>query len=121
MIFRTATLFLLTVSGAIASSNLRSHEESAKLEDCPHKKMFMTWTETHDKEYESDEHMMERMKVWMENHKLIEAHNNQEPKPKYFLGHNEYSDMTSDRTIAVHRTVLLQKQYNRQQTTVWLI
>lgn len=30
------------------------------------------------------------------NKDRIEAHNNQVPKPKFTLGHNEYSDLTED-------------------------
>jgi len=63
-------------------------------------KLFKAWSESHGKEYSSEEAMMARMKVWVENDKRIQAHNNQEPKPSYLLGHNEFSDMTNDEFTA---------------------
>lgn len=36
------------------------------------------------------------MKIWLENDERIRQHNTQEPAPSFFLGHNEYSDMTQE-------------------------
>eukprot|EP00980_Cylindrotheca_fusiformis_P028909 scaffold22672_cov141-Cylindrotheca_fusiformis.AAC.12 len=50
----------------------------------------------HHKDYFSEDEKIHRLKVWMENHVRIEAHNNQVPEPKFKLGHNAFSDMTQD-------------------------
>lgn len=57
---------------------------------------FKLWATEFTKEYESVEEEFRRMKVWMQNHALIEGHNNQEPSPSFTMGHNVYSDMTQD-------------------------
>lgn len=96
MIFsRNLSLFLVSLVGVSAGS-LRTAEEGLSSEGCPHMKLFQAWTNTHGKVYETEEHLKERMHVFVENHKRIEEHNNQEPKPSYLLGHNEFSDMTQD-------------------------
>lgn len=58
--------------------------------------LFHSWTETHAKEYTTDDEKMQRLKIWMDNHVRIESHNNQVPAPTFTLGHNEYSDMPGD-------------------------
>jgi len=58
--------------------------------------LFHNWVETHAKEYTTEEEMMTRLQIWMDNHDQIEAHNKKFPKPKFTLGHNEYSDLTND-------------------------
>jgi hypothetical protein len=36
---------------------------------CPHAKMFQSWAEVEAKEYASEELKIERMKVWVDNHR----------------------------------------------------
>lgn len=57
---------------------------------------FLEWKEEHGKEYDSVDEELDRMLVWIQHHEYIENHNNQEPKSSYTLGHNFFSDMTSD-------------------------
>jgi|Transcript_10696 C1A family cysteine protease len=54
------------------------------------------WTKMHSKVYATEEETLERLKIWIANHDRIESHNSQLPKPKFTLGHNEYSDLTED-------------------------
>ena len=68
MIFlRSVSLYLLLLSGSAAASNLRSATENTSGEGCPHMKLFKAWSESHGKEYGSEEAMKARMKVWLEN------------------------------------------------------
>eukprot|EP00562_Extubocellulus_spinifer_P000490 CAMPEP_0178480570 /NCGR_PEP_ID=MMETSP0696-20121128/5766_1 /TAXON_ID=265572 /ORGANISM="Extubocellulus spinifer, Strain CCMP396" /LENGTH=387 /DNA_ID=CAMNT_0020108019 /DNA_START=36 /DNA_END=1199 /DNA_ORIENTATION=+ len=66
--------------------------------------MFLDWmANTNKAMYKDEKEMKYRRSVWMENHALIEKHNNQVPKPSYTLGHNEFSDMTHDEFKQLHK------------------
>mmetsp|Transcript_14292 Transcript_14292/g.21436 ORF Transcript_14292/g.21436 Transcript_14292/m.21436 type:complete len:478 (+) Transcript_14292:78-1511(+) len=56
--------------------------------------LFEAWMKKFEKEYETVEEKMERLLIFLENHVMIESHNAQ--KSTYTLGHNEYSDLTTD-------------------------
>jgi hypothetical protein len=64
MFSRNISLYLIFLSVVSATGSLRSSEG----EGCPKMKLFKSWSETHEKEYGSEETTMERMKVWLENH-----------------------------------------------------
>lgn len=57
---------------------------------------FHSWADYHGKSYDTHEEKMERLAIWVENDERIEEHNQQQPPPKFTLGHNPYSDMTQD-------------------------
>ncbi|KAG7353563.1 peptidase C1A, papain family protein [Nitzschia inconspicua] len=88
--------FFLIIQSASAAVNLRSLQSNADESLATTMMMFRSWADTHDKEYTTEEEAMDRLKIWMENHERMEAHNNQVPKPSFTLGHNEFSDMTND-------------------------
>lgn len=93
---KSISLLAFCVSGIASGTSLRASdvEDLSSLEvQMP---LFHSWAETHSKEYTTEEEKMERLKVWMANNERIESHNNQLPKPKFTLGHNEYSDLTED-------------------------
>lgn len=71
MLFRNISLYLLFLSSAAAAGSLRAPME-AEGEGCPHMKLFKAWSETHGKEYGSDEAIKERMKIWLENDSKFE-------------------------------------------------
>jgi len=55
---------------------------------------FLEWKERHGKVYDSVEHEIERMLVWMKLDEVIKQHNQkQDPVPSYKLAHNNFSDM----------------------------
>jgi len=57
---------------------------------------FDKWRNNIGKEYLDTDEMLHRRGVWMENNKYILNHNNQKPTPSYLLGHNHFSDLTTD-------------------------
>lgn len=68
MIFRRSlSIYLLLLSGSATASNLRSAADNSNLEVSLQVKLFKEWSESHGKEYSSEEAMMARMKVWLEN------------------------------------------------------
>lgn len=96
---RSISVFLLFLSSASAGS-LRTGDDGlaseAKLS------LFRAWSDTHGKEYASKEEQFARLNVWLANDEQIEAHNHQEPKPSFTLGHNAFSDMTNDEFAMQH-------------------
>lgn len=72
MIFaRNLSLFLVFLSGVSAESLRTAEELTSNVEGCPHMKLFKAWSSTHGKEYESEEHLKERMRVWVENNSKL--------------------------------------------------
>jgi cathepsin L len=57
---------------------------------------FHDWALKYQKVYSTLEEKYDRMKVWAQNHQLIERHNNEDPPHSYTLGHNQFSDMTHE-------------------------
>jgi len=105
MFVRTLSILLVCLSGtaaaAAAGTSLRTGDNdidnnNAVLLQSAKMTLFQTWTEAHSKLYSTEEELMERLKIWWSNHERIEAHNHQDTKPTYTLGHNEYSDPSHD-------------------------
>lgn len=73
------------------------------------KELFSSWVAEHkgattlQSAYKNPEELTRRMNIWMQNHALIEKHNNQVPKPSYTLGHNAFSDMTHEEFKELHK------------------
>lgn len=100
----TTFAFLLLSGGAVTAHQvLKEPTLNANVEEMENLELsvelmakFRSWQEYHGKEYDDHEERMKRLKVWIENDERIEQHNNQDPPPKFTLGHNPYSDMTQD-------------------------
>mmetsp|Transcript_2442 Transcript_2442/g.3649 ORF Transcript_2442/g.3649 Transcript_2442/m.3649 type:complete len:271 (-) Transcript_2442:893-1705(-) len=58
------------------------------------KTKFEQWMQKFEKEYASEEEMLHRFEVWIENHVTIERHNRQDPAPSFLMGHNSFTDLT---------------------------
>jgi len=58
--------------------------------------VFEAWILEHEKTYDSFKEKALRFKLWIENHVIIEEHNNQIPTPPFLLGHNQFSDFTNN-------------------------
>lgn len=99
MSVRSITLLLacsLMTRSALGSSLRTIDNDDAFSLGAKNLQLFQTWATTHSKDYTTDDDKAERMKIWMDNHERIESHNNEVPKPKFTLGHNEFSDLTSN-------------------------
>jgi len=57
-------------------------------------RVFDEWSVKFDRNWASKYERAFRFKIWLANHDLIEAHNSHDES--YTLGHNAFSDMTSD-------------------------
>jgi len=57
---------------------------------------FENWMDEHEKEYETVKEKAGRLLVWLESDRLIEEHNSQVPPPSFFVGHNQFSDLTHE-------------------------
>lgn len=59
--------------------------------------LFQQWSQEHGKVYSSTEEHDKRHLIWHNNELYIQKHNNQQnPKPSYKLGHNQFSDLSID-------------------------
>merc|ERR1740117_1205525 len=96
MFARSLTLLLVCLSSSASGASLRATDAVDVSSLTANAPLFQTWAETHSKQYTTEEEKIERSEIWMDNHERIESHNNQLPKPTFTLGHNEFSDMTSD-------------------------
>jgi len=118
---------ILAIAAAVASARVGEQQQSqavasaaqqqdvapaADLSDVKaimaQKQMFLDWiaefrVPNKGRLYENNEEQEHRLKIWMENHKFIEEHNNQIPAPTYMLGHNEFSDLTHDEFKQLHK------------------
>lgn len=87
-------MFNQSILFATLAATVMSQEDSAAtpLLGATH---FRNWMNLHQKSYDSDHVLNQRLQIWLENDKLIREHN-RNPKKTFTVGHNEYSDMTSD-------------------------
>jgi hypothetical protein len=63
---------------------------------------FEDWATENDKEYESDEEKLFRFSVWVQTDVEIQKHNHKIPPPSFTMGHNQFSDMTSEEFSSIH-------------------
>lgn len=96
MFSKSLSLLMVCLFGNASGTSLRVNDADNLSSFTLKMSLHENWTKIHSKEYATEEEKLERLKIWIENHERIESHNNQLPKPKYTLGHNEYSDLTSD-------------------------
>ena len=68
MIFRNISLYLLFLSGVSASAGSLRRLDAADAENLSHGLLFKAWSDTHGKDYGSEDTIMKRMRVWLENH-----------------------------------------------------
>jgi len=79
---------IFAVAAAAASVSAITVEES-------HIARFNNWKGVHGKVYQSIEEEEARFEVFLRNHKMIEAHN-EDSTNTFTLGHNQFSDMTPE-------------------------
>eukprot|EP00542_Grammatophora_oceanica_P017509 CAMPEP_0194031588 /NCGR_PEP_ID=MMETSP0009_2-20130614/4731_1 /TAXON_ID=210454 /ORGANISM="Grammatophora oceanica, Strain CCMP 410" /LENGTH=363 /DNA_ID=CAMNT_0038671793 /DNA_START=60 /DNA_END=1151 /DNA_ORIENTATION=+ len=87
-----ASSLLLLVG--VAKAAVSTTSSSVQFEEARLHGLFEKWMNEFDKTYDDVLERAEKMEVWIENHFLIEAHNNKMPQPSYTLGHNQFSDLT---------------------------
>jgi hypothetical protein len=97
MIFlRKTVLYVVFLSSVAASGTLRTSTTAAttttsampeqpQKEGCPHAKLFHAWSQAHDKEYDSEESKVVRMKIWMENNRKCPRKRSRERTPLFVL------------------------------------
>jgi len=70
-------------------SEIESHKDFLRLRE-----LFNDWKIKTDKTYESTEEELKRLLVWIQNHEIIESHN--QKNLSFKLGHNHFSDLTNE-------------------------
>lgn len=96
MLTKSLSLLMVSLFGSACGTTLRAAETEDLSAFSLKMSLHEEWTKIHSKMYATEEEQMKRLKIWIGNHDRIESHNNQLPKPKFTLGHNEYSDLTED-------------------------
>jgi hypothetical protein len=61
---RVACLFIISLAYSVSSAVFASEEQPLSVELMT---KFQHWTQFHQKEYESHEQKMERLRIWLEN------------------------------------------------------
>ena len=93
-----------------------SYSASSVVEDAPkakdHVGLFASWKAEHIKTYESDEASAKALAAFIANDKKIDVHN-QRLGVSWWMGHNEFSDLTTDEFKS-------RQLYNAAQTEVEL-
>jgi len=64
---------------------------------------FFTWSTNFKRSYRSPKEYNIRLKIWLHHNAYIENHNSQIPSPSYFLGHNQFSDLTHDEYLQFNK------------------
>jgi C1A family cysteine protease len=112
LLFLSAGTANARVGSAAVEPIQHQHQQHDKAEDVSldfQKELFSSWVTEHkgatslQSAYKNPEELTRRMNIWMQNHALIEKHNNQVPKPSYTLGHNAFSDMTHEEFKELHK------------------
>jgi len=85
-------------------------EEAPKAKD--HIVLFASWKTAHNKTYESDEASTKAFSAFVVNDKKIDAHN-QRLSVSWWMGHNEFSDLSAEEFKALQR-------YNAAQSDIEL-
>eukprot|EP00590_Aulacoseira_subarctica_P011884 CAMPEP_0172430092 /NCGR_PEP_ID=MMETSP1064-20121228/53065_1 /TAXON_ID=202472 /ORGANISM="Aulacoseira subarctica , Strain CCAP 1002/5" /LENGTH=365 /DNA_ID=CAMNT_0013175919 /DNA_START=318 /DNA_END=1415 /DNA_ORIENTATION=- len=98
-----ASAYIIAVGSVMASYNDGSSADKAFFQV-----KFLSWSKKFNKSYGTSEERNHRMQIWLDNHAFIEKHNRQTPQPSYFLGHNQFSDLSHDEYLEFNKL----KQYS---------